>query len=350
MKRFKTILEPHVIQSIIGGVLQGESQQGLDNFAEPHEATESSVIFLEQEKYFDAVLAAKPGLCICNASYIDKLSDKNLLIVDKPYQSVLMLISYWLKQDAGLFVPELDPSSRIGNNCELDPQIRIGTNVKIGDNCKIGKYSIIEANSVIADNCILGEGCHLFPNVSVYSDCILGNGVIIHSGTVIGSDGFGYILMGGKQQKIPQIGNVVIHDDVEIGANTTIDRATIGSTIIGEGTKIDNLVQIGHNCIIGKHCILCSQVGLAGSTITGDYVYLAGQVGVAGHLSIGDRAMIGAQSGIANDIEADGKYFGYPAREIGLTKRIMAAEKYLPEIYRAYLKSIKDSQSTKEPL
>ncbi|MDZ4122092.1 MAG: UDP-3-O-(3-hydroxymyristoyl)glucosamine N-acyltransferase [Candidatus Cloacimonadaceae bacterium] len=158
----------------------------------------------------------------------------------------------------------------------------------------------------------------------------------MHSGVVIGSDGFGYILMQGRQQKIPQIGNVVIHNDVEIGAGTTIDRATFGSTVIGEGTKIDNMVQIGHNCTIGKHSIICAQVGLAGSTNVGDYVYLAGQVGVAGHLTIHDRAMVGAQSGVANDIEAGAKYFGYPARNADLTKRIMAVERYLPDMYRAY--------------
>jgi len=179
--------------------------------------------------------------------------------------------------------------------------------------------------------------------VTIYEDCKIGNNVIIHAGAVIGSDGFGYLLHEGKQEKIPQVGNVVLEDEVEIGANTTIDRATLGSTIIGKGTKIDNLVQIGHNCTIGKHNILCAQVGLAGSTEIGNYVYLAGQVGVAGHLIINDKAMIGAQSGVASDIPESAKYFGSPAVDAGLKKRMLASEKRLPELVR-FMNEVKKSK------
>jgi UDP-3-O-[3-hydroxymyristoyl] glucosamine N-acyltransferase len=174
---------------------------------------------------------------------------------------------------------------------------------------------------------------------------VIGRKCIIHSGVVIGADGFGFLLMDGIQVKIPQVGNVVIHDDVEIGANSCIDRATLGSTVIGKGTKIDNLVQIGHNCVVGEHSILCAQVGLAGSTIVGDYVYLAGQVGAAGHITIGSRAMVGAQSGIAASIPAGAKYFGTPAIDANTMKRSIVAQKHLPEMYRSWQKQCKEEHN-----
>ncbi len=181
----------------------------------------------------------------------------------------------------------------------------------------------------------------LYPRVSIYEDSVIGKNCIIHSGVVIGADGFGFVQMNGIQQKIPQVGNVIIGDGVEIGANSCIDRATLGSTKIGNGTKIDDLVMIGHNCSIGEHSILCSQVGLAGSTRVGDYVYLAGQVGVAGHLTIGSRAMIGAQSGVVNNVPEDARYFGSPAIDAKLTMRIVATQKHLPDMYRAFMKAKK---------
>jgi UDP-3-O-[3-hydroxymyristoyl] glucosamine N-acyltransferase len=233
----------------------------------------------------------------------------------------------------------------IGKNVTMAPNVNIGALVVIEDGASIGDYSTIMSHCHIGKNVKIGTHCRLFPNVTIYEDCVLGDNVNIHSGTVIGADGFGYLLMQGIQQKIPQVGNVIIHDYVEIGANTTIDRGTISSTIIGEGTKIDNLVQIGHNCIIGKHSIICALVGLAGSTSIGDYVYLAGQVGAAGHLKVGDRTMVGAQAGISQDLAADGKYFGTPAREAQKMKRIMAVENNLPEMFKYFNQLKRNAQN-----
>ncbi len=347
MKRFKNALTASVIQSYFGGELIGDTSIALNCVAEPSAADQNAIVFLEQEKLVGQVLVTNPGLIITTKGFAEVLQGKNLLLVDKPYYIVLMLLSYWIEQDNATRAFDIDPSARVGLDCDISEPISLGANVIIGNNCKIGRNTRIESNCVISDNCVIGENCHLYANVVLYEDSILGDRVILHSGVVIGADGFGYILMGGKQQKIPQIGNVVIQNDVEIGANSSIDRATLGSTIVGEGTKIDNIVQVGHNCSIGKHSILCSQVGLAGSTIIGDYVYLAGQVGVAGHLTIGDRAMVGAQSGVVSDIEPDSKYFGSPAREAGLTKRIMAVEKHLPEMYKTYTKSLKQNVEPK---
>lgn len=345
MKRFPKDYTAGEISALIQGEFIGDPSHLIDNFADPSEANSSSLIFLEQEKFFSKAMASKAGLIICTQEFASRLGNSNLIIQEKPYFVIMMLISHILSEARSKLKYDVSPSSKLGDNTCLAPDVLVGNNVVIGANCQIGSHTIIGANCVIGDNCILGQDCYLYPNVNIYDDSVLEDRVILHAGVVIGSDGFGYLLQEGTQIKIPQVGNVIIHADVEIGSNTTIDRATIGSTIIGEGTKIDNLVQIGHNCIIGKHSILCSQVGLAGSTTIGDYVYLAGQVGVAGHLSIGDKAMVGAQSGVSHDLEPGGRYFGYPARDVNLMKRILAAEKNLPEMYKAYTKSKGDGHS-----
>jgi UDP-3-O-[3-hydroxymyristoyl] glucosamine N-acyltransferase len=300
-----------------------------------------SVIFVEQEKYLDASLASSAGLVICSEAYAGKLGNHNLLLVDKPYFALMKLVSIWLHLESHTRVAKIHPTAVISPEAVLAEGVSVGAYSVIEAGARIDKGTVIASGCQIGKNVNIGTNCHLYPAVTIYEDCILMDRVVLHSGVVIGADGFGFLLDGGKQIMIPQIGNVIINNDVEIGANSAVDRGTIGSTIIGEGTKIDNLVQIGHNCIIGKHSILCAQVGLAGSTIVGDYVYLAGQVGAAGHIKIGDRAMIGAQSGISNDIPEDARCRGYPARDAGLMKRIMAAEMSLPDMYKAYRRSLK---------
>ena len=186
----------------------------------------------------------------------------------------------------------------------------------------------------VGHNCQIGEDSQLFPNVTLYAQTQIGQRVRIHSGTVVGSDGFGYVLDAGVHRKILQIGSVVIHDDVEIGANVTIDRGAMGPSVIGRGTKIDNLVQIAHNVIIGEHCLVVAQTGVAGSTKLGHYVTLAGQVGVAGHLKIGSRATVAAQSGVMRDIGEAEKWFGSPAQPDRQMKRQLLALQQLPELLR----------------
>lgn len=320
------------------GTLQGSGATSFSKVGEPEEADAITIIFLEQEKLLERVQSSDAGLIITTQSFAAALPERQLLIVDKPYFTLMLLITHWLKLDNQNRVFRIHPSASISEDVRYEGEVDIASGVTIGKGCVLGKGVSIGSGCSIADNVSIGAGTRLFPNVSIYEDTIIGKNCILHSGVVIGSDGFGFMLLGGIQQKIPQVGNVVLGDSVEIGANSCIDRATLGSTRIGEGTKLDNLVQVGHNCQIGKHCILCSQVGLAGSTMLGDYVYLAGQVGVAGHCTIGDRAMVGAQSGVSGDIPADGRYFGYPAMDANLTKRIMAAQKHLPEIYRDFLK------------
>lgn len=341
MKSFKNALSPSQIQQIVGGELYNCSATALSKVCEPLEADAQSIIFLEQEKLLGTVASVEPGLIITSKDFADQLPGKALLIVDKPYFCLMLLISYWQKLESQNFNYRIHPSAVIADDIRYEGEVSIGAGVVIGSGCVLGKGVIIGEGSSIAENVVIGSGTRLYPRVTIYEDCVIGKNCLLHSGAVIGADGFGFMLMNGIQQKIPQVGNVILGDFVEIGANSCIDRATLGSTKVGTGTKIDNLVQVGHNCIIGEHSILCSQVGLAGSTVVGDYVYLAGQVGVAGHTKIGNRTMVGAQSGVVHELPEDGRFFGSPAIEAGAMMRIIASQKNLPEMYRAFLKAKK---------
>jgi UDP-3-O-[3-hydroxymyristoyl] glucosamine N-acyltransferase len=204
----------------------------------------------------------------------------------------------------------------------------------VGEGVRVGARSVLQGGNHLGAASQLGEDVNLFPNVTLYPRTEIGNRVRVHAGTVIGSDGFGYAQDGGIHRKVPQAGNVIIRDDVEIGASVTIDRGALGSTVIGKGTKIDNLVQIGHNVEIGEHCLLVAQVGIAGSTIVGDHVILAGQAGIAGHLKIGNRAIVSAQSGVMNDIPDGEKWLGSPAQPDRQYKREIIARRRLPELLK----------------
>jgi UDP-3-O-[3-hydroxymyristoyl] glucosamine N-acyltransferase len=349
MKIFKTHLTTDVIASRLPGKAKLNNKLQLTNVAELLEANESSVCFFENVNYLQELKQTKAGLILVPQNFdVELKPNTNLIMVEKPYIMFMMLVQTWLDLDKPKPKGRIAETAVIADSAEIGNNVVIEENCVIGENVKIGDASIIGSNTVLADNVQIGRSCHLFPNNTVYEDCVIKNKVIIHANCVIGADGFGYILHDGKQNKIPQVGNVIIEDDVEIGANSTVDRATIGSTIIGKGTKIDNLVQVGHNCIIGENSIICAQSGLAGSTIVGDVVYIAGQVGVAGHLKIDDGAMIGAQSGVTNYIPKNARYFGTPAREAGLQKRIHVAEKKLPELVKYHNKQMKKKKESDE--
>ncbi|MCB5271730.1 MAG: UDP-3-O-(3-hydroxymyristoyl)glucosamine N-acyltransferase [Candidatus Cloacimonetes bacterium] len=345
MKRFSQSLDQEAILKIIPALWQGDIAIELNSVCEPHEADEKSIIFCEQERLLDSVKASAAGLIITNAAFSDRLGDRALLIVEKPYLSFMTLVTYWLKLEAGAQKFQIHPTAIIDPSVRFEGEASIGAYVCIGANTFLGNGVRIAEGCSVAQNVRIASGTHLFPRVTIYESCQIGKNCILHSGVVIGADGFGYQVFGGKQQKIPQVGNVIIGDEVEIGPNSTIDRATLGSTVIGNGTKIDNLVQIGHNCVIGQHSILCAQVGLAGSTTVGDFVYLAGQVGAAGHITIGSGAMVGAQSGIAADVPEKARYFGTPAMDANQAKRVIVAQKHLPDMLRAYQKTLKDKNN-----
>jgi UDP-3-O-[3-hydroxymyristoyl] glucosamine N-acyltransferase len=231
----------------------------------------------------------------------------------------------------------IDPSAELGPDASVFPFAVIGAGTRIGARCRI------HSGVVIGRNCRIGDDVLLYPNVVIYDGVTLGHRVIVHASAVLGADGFGYRMQQGKHVKIPQLGSVELGDDVEIGAGTTIDRGTFQATRIGTGTKIDNLVQIGHNCLIGKHNLLVSQVGIAGSCTTGDYVVLAGQVGISDHLHIGDQAQVAAQGGVMRDVPAGGRVSGSPAWPIHDQQRMVLCITKLPAMYR-------DMQRIKEHL
>lgn len=238
------------------------------------------------------------------------------------------------------------PSAIVGHDVLIGTNIAIMPNVVISDNCAIGDNTIIYPNTYIAEGVRIGSGCLIYPNVTIREYSSVGNNVIIHSGSVLGSDGFGFVTTEGRHHKVPQVGNVIIEDDVEIGANTAIDRATTGSTIIQRGTKIDNLVHLAHNVLIGEDCLIVAQTGIAGSVVVGNSVTFAGQSGSAGHLKIGDNCVFAARAAAISDVPANSFYAGFPARPHKEWLKAEAALYKLPEL----IKKIRELESRLEEL
>ena len=342
MKKFKNEIDISAVRQVVKGEMIGNTDAKYDNVSELSEASAYSVCFYENEKYLADFQNSHAGLVIIPEDLnITPKPNQIFIKTSKPYIAFMTLVTWWLATESSTSVKtvsdsaDIHPTAKMGNDVHIAPYVVIEENVTIGNGCSIG------ANSVIMSGVSIGENTRIFPNVTIYADCHVGSKCILHAGVVIGADGFGFVLMDGNQIKIPQVGNVVVEDDVEICANTCIDRSTIGTTIIKRNTKIDNLVQIGHNCTIEEHAILCSQVGLAGNTHIGKTVYLAGQVGVAGHLKVEDNTMVGAQSGVANTLPS-GKYFGSPAISAYEQKKIYASMKELPRIVREFKKMKSD--------
>ena len=245
----------------------------------------------------------------------------------------------------------IDPTAKIASTVMMGEDVAVGPHVVLGERVQIGSAAVLHAGVFIGDDTKLGDHCELFPGAVVRERITLGHRVVIHSGSVLGSDGFGYRWDGSRHVKIPQIGIVQVDDDVEIGANTTIDRARFGRTWIQEGTKIDNLVQIAHNVVIGRHCIIISQAGISGSTRLGHYVTLAGQVGLVGHIEIGDKTIVAAQSGVSKSIGPDQVIFGSPALPIRDGKQQLAYIGRLPKLYARVkkLEQLLDSEQKSFP-
>ena len=291
----------------------------IDNVATLQDANETSLCFYQDAKYKDELLASKAGLVLVPLDF-DLEIGLNFIKTEKPYFTFLQIIKTFYSQE---------------EKAEISPKSVIHESAVIGEGASIAEFVSIGANVTIGKNALI------YPNVTIYEDTEIGDNVILHSGVVLGADGFGFLYQDGTQHKIPQLGKVIIGNDVEIGAGTTIDRGTLGATIIGDGTKIDNLVQIGHNCQIGKNCCLCSQVGLAGNTKVGDLVYMAGQVGVAGHLSIGNYTRIGAKSGVMNNVPDNSEIWGIPTVDAKDQKRIIVALRQLPKVLPKLKKLLK---------
>jgi UDP-3-O-[3-hydroxymyristoyl] glucosamine N-acyltransferase len=315
---------------LIGGSIFGNADSQFNNVAKIEEAAEGELTFLYHpayEKYFDTTKAAaiivKPG-------FAKTRNDITYIEVENPNVAFQKIVTTFFNPELQLV--GIDDSAFIDASAKLGNDTAVGKNVVISAGCKIGSRVKIFHNTVIGENVEIGNDTLLYPNITIRENCRIGNFVIIHSGTVIGSDGFGYTPdEKGIYQKIPQIGNVVIEDNVEIGSNVSVDRAALGSTIIMEGAKIDNLVQIAHNVTIGKNTVISAQTGVSGSTKVGNNSILAGQVGLVGHIEIGDKVIIGAQSGVSKSITTPGTYSGSPAQELKNRLRLEVQIRNLPK-------------------
>jgi len=288
----------------------------------------SDLAFLDSAKHLTAMSRTRAGACFTMAEFEDKApSGLNVLRTPQPFRA-FVLVASTLYPDAlrpsSLFDSKgVAPGTHVHASAKIENGVTIDPGAVIGPRAGIGTGTVIGATAVIGPDVQIGRRCSVGPGASIIH-AFIGDSVIIHPGCRIGQDGFRYQPSPKGHIKVPQIGRVIIQDNVEIGAGTTIDRGGIGDTVIGEGTKIDNLVQIGHNCSIGRHCIIVSQCGISGSVVLGDYVVLAGQVGLADHITIGQGAMIAAQSGVISDVPAGAKYFGYPAAPRGEFLRSVA--------------------------
>lgn len=324
-----------IISDFLGGHIEGDENASVNSFSKIEEGKPASISFLSNRKYTHYLYNTQATIVLVD----EDLELENpvpegttLIRVKNAYESVAKLLQLYEStkmQKAGVStLASIAESAKYGDDCYIGAFAYIGENVTIGNNCKIYPHAYI------GDNVTLGDGCIIYPNVTVYHECRLGNRVTIHAGSVIGADGFGFAPTPDGYSKIPQIGIVTIEDDVEIGANSCVDRSTMGSTYIRKGVKLDNLVQIAHNCEIGENTVMSAQVGVAGSAKVGKWCMMGGQVGLAGHLTIGDKVFLGAQSGVPNNLEGNQTLIGTPPMPQTQYFRSQAIFRRLPDMYR----------------
>jgi UDP-3-O-[3-hydroxymyristoyl] glucosamine N-acyltransferase len=315
------------LADLVGGVVKGDDSVLIRGVSGLKEAGPDQITFLANPKYEPFVNETRAAAIIMEK---ERETGKPLIITGNPYLAfarVAQKFSTGRLEGIGVSPQAVvDPTARISENVSVQPLVYVGRNAVIG------KGTVVMAGAMVDDDARIGEDCLIFPNVSILHGCRLGNRVTIHSGTVIGSDGFGYAQDGEKHVKIPQVGVVRIDDDVEIGANCTVDRGTIGDTWIKSGVKIDNLVQVAHNVIVGENTLLIAQVGVSGSSEIGRNVVLAGQVGVAGHIKVGDNVMAGGQSGLHKDVENGAIVSGSPAIPHRQWLRVSGYKAKLPDM------------------
>jgi len=318
------------IAKLIDGEVIGNGDILINGASGIREAAEGEITFLANSKYSSLMDKTRAAAII--TSNDAQATTKPIIITQNPSLAFIKIISMFTPDDAG-HPHGIDYTVVMGKNVSLGKDVTIGAYSVIGDNVTLGDNVIIYAACYIGHQTKIGAQTLIYPHVSIRERISIGRGVIIHSGAVIGSDGFGFATIKGAHHKIPQVGTVEINDDVEIGANVTIDRARFDKTVIGRGTKIDNLVQIGHNVIIGENSLIVAQVGIAGSAIIGNNVTLGGQVGLVGHITIGDNAIVTGQSGVAKSVPADTMVSGSPARPFMTTQRVNASLQNLPKLF-----------------
>lgn len=331
------------IAKFVDGEVIGNADLVITGFSGVKEAREGDLTFLANPKYLSFVKGSCASAVIVSRDV--EIEGKTLIRVDNPSAAFAEVMTRCLDQDIRSF-QGIHPRALVSDKARLGSNVTIGPFAVIEDEVVIGDDTVVGAGCYVGYKTILGKKCIFYPNVTIREKIEIGNRVIIHSGTVIGGDGFGYVQVDGVHQKIPQIGTVLIEDDVEIGSNVTVDRARFDKTIIGENTKIDNLVQIAHNDVIGKSCIIISQCGISGSVVIEDNCILAGQVGVVGHLTIGKNTIVAARGMVTKSLKEGTMYSGVPVSPHNEAKRINACVKRLPH----YVKTIQELKSKVEML
>ncbi|MEW6702534.1 MAG: UDP-3-O-(3-hydroxymyristoyl)glucosamine N-acyltransferase [Bacteroidota bacterium] len=330
----------------VGGVVIGNPEIELTGIAKIEEAKKGDLTFLYLPAYEKFLASTKASAILISPDFKKNRSDISYIEVKNPNVALQKIIINFLKPE--IHLNGIHTNAAIHSSVKLGKNVAVGKNVVIEDGCAIGDDTIIYHNTVILENVTIGSNCLIYPNVSIREGSVIGNNVIVHSNTVIGSDGFGYVPdEKGSFQKVPQIGNVLIEDDVELGSNVSIDRAAMGSTIVKKGAKIDNLVQIAHNVVVGENTMMSAQSGIAGSTKIGKNCMLGGQAGVTGHVEVSDFVMLGAQSGISKSIPKPGKYFGSPAIEFRDAFKREAHIRNLPE-YAEKIKKLEEKIASLE--
>lgn len=325
----KTLKE---IAQIIDGEVVGDGNTIITGISGIKEAQDGDLTFLANPKYLHLMDATKATAIITSREI--KTAPKPIIRTDNPSLAFAKMVSF-LAPNEQVHPSGIHPTAVIGKNVKLGRDVALQPYVVLDDNVEVGDRTVIYAGCYIGHHTRIGADCLIYPNVAIRERVEIGNRVVIHSGTIIGSDGFGFATVKGVHHKIPQIGTVAIEDDVEIGANVTIDRARFGKTLIGRGTKIDNLVQIAHNVIVGENSIIVAQTGISGSTTIGRGVTLAGQAGLVGHITIGDNAVVAAQAGVTKSVPPNTYVSGYPAKPHDKAKRINACVQRLPELFKA---------------
>jgi UDP-3-O-[3-hydroxymyristoyl] glucosamine N-acyltransferase len=322
------------IALIVSGTIEGNPDTTVSSFGKIEEATAGQLSFLANPKYNDYLYTTKASLIIVSESLqLQKNITATLIRVKDAYTAFATLLTTYqnlkAQQRKGIETP-----SHIASTATLGTDVYIGAFAYVGEKVTIGNNTKIFPGAYIAENVSIGNNTTIHAGVKIYEDCVIGNDVIIHAGTVIGSDGFGFAPQpDGSYQKVPQIGNVIIEDQVEIGANTTIDRATMGSTIIKKGVKLDNLIQIAHNVEIGSQTVIAAQTGISGSTKLGQKIMIGGQAGIAGHLTIADGVKIAGGAGVTKNLEGEGKsYAGFPAEDAKQSLKTQVYTRQLPEL------------------
>jgi UDP-3-O-[3-hydroxymyristoyl] glucosamine N-acyltransferase len=322
------------IAGIVGGKVVGDGSVEIRGVAGIREAVPGEITFLANPKYETYLASTNASAVIAaggNGSF-----EGAIISIENPYLAFLKVVRLFSETPLEKYSREVDATAIIPDSVKLGKEISIGAYVVLEDNVSIGDRTTILPLACINEGVKIGNDCLIYPHVTIREKCEIGNRVIIHSGAVIGSDGFGYARDGAEHHKIPQIGIVRIEEDVEIGANTTIDRATMGVTLVGRGSKLDNLVQIAHNVVVGENSVIAAQAGISGSTELGKNVVLAGQAGLVGHIKIGDGVSVGAQGGVTKSIPPGTSVSGYPAREHSFARKICAATARLPDLLKEF--------------